>query len=92
VPNTEYFVEQGLEKHGAIDSGKVEEILRAEVKRRCQNLAPFKRVTRLAVRHEEFEKTTTRKIKRYLYTGAPAAIGARNPGMRAGAEAGTRLK
>jgi hypothetical protein len=29
---------------------------------RCQNLAPFKRVTSLTVRHEEFEKTTTRKL------------------------------
>ena len=69
VPNTEAFVSEGLEKMGGVDIARVEAILRTEVKDRCQNLAPFKRVTRLTVRHEEFEKTTTKKIKRYLYTG-----------------------
>ncbi|NWG14409.1 MAG: AMP-binding protein [Acidobacteria bacterium] len=74
VPNIEYFISQGLEKEGAVDAERVEEILRNEVKERCQNLAPFKRVTRLTVRNEEFEKTTTKKIKRYLYTGRPAPM------------------
>jgi long-chain acyl-CoA synthetase len=92
VPNTEYFVGQGLEEHGAIDSSKVEDILRSEVKRQCRNLAYFKRVTRLAVRHEEFEKTTTKKVKRYLYTGAPSAVVGRNPVLQPGGETGTRLK
>lgn len=76
VPNTEYFIEQGLEAQGAVSGSRVEEIMRREVNRQCRNLAPFKRVTRLAVRHEEFEKTTTRKIKRYLYTGTPTAVDA----------------
>jgi long-chain acyl-CoA synthetase len=74
VPNTDYFVSQGVEPQGGMDAGEVEAILRKEVKRRCLNLAPFKRVTRLTVRFEEFEKTTTRKIKRYLYTGQPTEI------------------
>ncbi len=77
VPNTEYFVSQGVEKMGAADSTRVEAILRAEVKERCKNLAPYKRVTQLTVRHEEFEKTTTKKIKRYLYTGRAASMGPR---------------
>jgi len=76
VPNIEAFINGGLEKTGAVDNARVEEILRREVKERCRNLAPFKRVTRLMVRHEEFEKTTTRKIKRYLYTGKPSFVGA----------------
>jgi len=76
VPNTEYFIEQGLEAQGAVSGSRVEEIMRREVDRQCRNLAPFKRVTRLAVRHEEFEKTTTRKIKRYLYTGKATAVDA----------------
>lgn len=75
VPNTEYFIEQGLEAQGAVSGSRVEEIMRREVNRQCRNLAPFKRVTRLAVRYEEFEKTTTRKIKRHLYTGKPTAVG-----------------
>jgi long-chain acyl-CoA synthetase len=74
VPNIEYFVSEGLEKEGAVDLARVEEILRREVKERCQNLAPFKRVTSLTVRHEEFEKTTTRKVKRYLYTGRSSPV------------------
>jgi long-chain acyl-CoA synthetase len=74
VPNTENFINAGIEKTGAVDSARVETILRAQVKERCRNLAPYKRVSRLIVRHEEFEKTTTRKIKRYLYTGKGAAM------------------
>ena len=74
VPNIEYFVGQGIEQKGAVDTARVEEILRKEVKERCLNLASFKRVTRLQVRLEEFEKTTTKKIKRYLYTGKPQTI------------------
>ena len=75
VPNTEYFVGQGLEKEGALENQAVEAILQKEVKRCCLNLAPFKRVTRLVVRYEEFEKTTTKKVKRFLYTGKPAKVG-----------------
>jgi long-chain acyl-CoA synthetase len=75
VPNTEYLISQGIAT-GTLDDDKVETILRKEVKDRCQSLASFKRVTKLTVRHEEFEKTTTKKIKRYLYTGKAAAVGA----------------
>ncbi len=74
VPNTEAFINGGLEKTGAVDNTHLESILRSEVKERCRNLAPYKRVTRLIVRHEEFEKTTTRKIKRYLYTGKASRV------------------
>lgn len=74
VPNIEYFVSEGFETEGAVDPAQVEEILRMEVKERCQNLAPFKRVTSLTVRHEEFEKTTTKKVKRYLYTGKSSPV------------------
>jgi long-chain acyl-CoA synthetase len=63
VPNREYFIAQGLEKES-------ESLVRQEVKARCQKLAPFKRIEKLTVRQEELEKTTTRKVKRYLYTGA----------------------
>jgi long-chain acyl-CoA synthetase len=54
--------------HG-VDEAGIERILQKEVKERCQKLASFKRVTKITVRHEELEKTTTKKIKRYLYTG-----------------------
>jgi long-chain acyl-CoA synthetase len=67
VPNMEHF--KALEKGGAVDELQVENILQKEVKERCQKLAPFKRVSNLTVSYEELEKTTTKKIKRYLYTG-----------------------
>jgi long-chain acyl-CoA synthetase len=73
VPNTEYLISQGIAS-STLDDGKVESLLRKEVKDRCQSLASFKRVTRLTVRHEEFEKTTTKKIKRYLYTERATAV------------------
>ena len=75
VPNTEYLISQGIAT-STLDNDKVESILGKEVRDRCQNLASFKRVTKLTVRHEEFEKTTTKKIKRYLYTGKATAVGA----------------
>jgi long-chain acyl-CoA synthetase len=76
VPNIETFVNGGLEKSGAeLDTKRVEEILHREVKLRCQNLASYKRVTSVTIRHEEFEKTTTRKVKRYLYTGKASSLG-----------------
>jgi long-chain acyl-CoA synthetase len=63
VPDKEYFISQGYKSDGA----DVEELLRREVKERCNNLAAFKQVTKLSISYEALEKTTTQKIKRYLY-------------------------
>ena len=69
VPDIAYFIKLELVKEGAIDKSRVEAILRREVKEHCQNLSKYKRVNRIEIRFEEFEKTTTKKVKRYLYTG-----------------------
>jgi len=69
VPNIEYFAKEGMVADGAVDKSRVETILKKEVKEHCQKLSTYKRVTKVEVRFEEFEKTTTKKIKRYLYTG-----------------------
>jgi long-chain acyl-CoA synthetase len=66
VPHAEYFESRGTTTS---DKNLLESIVRKEVKERCQQLASFKRITRLLIQHEELEKTTTKKIKRYLYTG-----------------------
>jgi len=58
-----------------IDRLAIEELLHKEVRERCRMLASFKRVTKITVRHEELEKTTTKKIKRYLYTGKRTVMG-----------------
>jgi long-chain acyl-CoA synthetase len=66
VPNKEHFALQGM----TAGESHVESFLQKEVKTCCQNLAAFKRVAKLTVSHEELEKTTTKKIKRHLYTGS----------------------
>lgn len=38
-----------------------------EIQGRCKNLADYKRVKSFSIREEEFPKTTTKKIKRFLF-------------------------
>ena len=75
VPNAEYFIAQGLEKENNLEESRVESFLRKEVKERCRKLAMYKRVTKITVQHQELEKTTTKKVKRYLYTGSRFGAG-----------------
>ena len=51
------------------DDERIEKVIAEEVKQVNRVLANYKRIRQFSLRHEEFEKTTTRKIKRYLYTG-----------------------
>lgn len=44
-------------------------LLESEVKNKMEKLAPYQRVTRIAIERDEFIKTSTKKIKRYLYNG-----------------------
>ncbi len=46
---------------------KLETLIRKEIRKHCADLPPYKRVTSFRIQSEEFQKTTTRKIKRYLY-------------------------
>jgi long-chain acyl-CoA synthetase len=55
---------------------KMEEIIRQEINECCKNLAAYKRVSKFTLREEEFAKTTTRKIKRYLYTETSKPVSA----------------
>ena len=41
--------------------------LKAAEKEQAKELSPYKRPRRIQIRLEEFEKTSTQKIKRYLY-------------------------
>lgn len=49
-----------------IDEEFINKIISREVELVNKQLAPFKRIVRFHIREEEFEKTTTQKIKRYL--------------------------
>lgn len=40
---------------------------KSEIEERCKNLADYKRVKSFSIREEEFPKTTTKKIKRFLF-------------------------
>jgi long-chain acyl-CoA synthetase len=51
---------------GQLDAQKVESIVRREILERGKNLADYKRIKRFTLRDDEFPKTTTRKIKRFV--------------------------
>lgn len=68
-PSLEAFDDYALKHKVKVDEALVERILKEEVRRECSNLADYKRVKHFSVREEEFPKTTTKKIKRYLFAG-----------------------
>jgi long-chain acyl-CoA synthetase len=68
VPNRETFDGYCRDNGLALSEELVEEVLRKEIRRQCAGLPSYKRVRKFTIRWEEFDKTTTRKIKRYLYT------------------------
>ncbi|MBN2317466.1 MAG: AMP-binding protein [Acidobacteria bacterium] len=68
VPDMEYFSDLEVGRGGRPDREHIEQVLQKEVKERCGNLAAYKKVRKIKVRLEEMEKTTTKKVKRYLYT------------------------
>ncbi|QBG48865.1 long-chain fatty acid--CoA ligase [Verrucomicrobia bacterium S94] len=67
VPNQEII--DGMHTHeGAnLTDEVIEELVRKDVREKLKALADYKRPRKIEVRFEEFEKTTTQKIKRYLY-------------------------
>ena len=69
VPDYEYFELGAREKGYALDQHKIRETLRREVGRVNEQLAPFKRIKDLVLRDEEFPKTSTKKVKRFLLEG-----------------------
>ena len=61
--NLEYFEENNL----PIDDNSLTNRLAQEVRKQCNNLADYKRVRQIDLRKQEFSKTSTRKIKRFLF-------------------------
>lgn len=58
-----YATREGI---GPLDQDAVESLLRQEVLNAGQRLADYKRIKRFTLRDDEFPKTTTRKIKRFV--------------------------
>jgi len=67
VPDMEAFDALEDREGRRLSEQEIEGTVRAEVKRMVQGLAEYKRPRCIQIRFEEFEKTTTQKIKRYLY-------------------------
>ena len=67
VPDQDVVDARAAARGRGFEDGELAEVVRAEVKRMAQSLSDYKRPRRIQVRNEEFEKTTTQKIKRYLY-------------------------
>jgi len=72
VPNTDGFDEEfGASNYS---DEKIEEVISGVVKKVNSKLAGYKKIKTFSIRNEEFEKTTTRKIKRYLYTAKTTQV------------------
>lgn len=75
VPDFEYFDAVAAERGESLTEKEIERTVKEEVGARCQPLADFKKVKYIQIREEEFEKTSTRKIKRYLFAHRAEPIG-----------------
>ena len=51
------------------ESSEIQSIIEEEVEKVNGNMQHFKRISRVILRHDEFAKTTTRKIKRHIELG-----------------------
>ena len=50
-----------------LSDGQIGELVRADIRKQLAELSGYKHPRKIQIRFEEFEKTTTQKIKRYLY-------------------------
>ena len=68
VPDTEALDAEAKRRGQPLNDAEVEALMLTEVKTYVGGLAAYKRPRRIQVRAEEFQKTSTKKIKRYLYS------------------------
>ena len=64
--DTEAFLELAQEKGIKINDDLIHETISKEVDLVNSKITAYKRIIRFHIRENEFEKTTTQKIKRYL--------------------------
>ena len=67
VANQEVFDGQENENGTRLTDQQIEECVRGDIRLQLAALSDYKRPRRIEVRFNEFEKTTTQKIKRFLY-------------------------
>lgn len=73
VPSEEGLAALEAAEKRKLTEQEIETRLRAEVKKQVAALADYKHPRRVQIRWEEFNKTSTGKIKRYLYAMTEAA-------------------
>jgi long-chain acyl-CoA synthetase len=66
VVDAEAFVELSESKGIQITDKLINDVIAQEVKTANNSLTPYKQIKKFYIRDQEFEKTTTQKIKRYL--------------------------
>lgn len=66
VPNAEEFIEYSQKTGIEVTTELISEILKNEVKKVNKGLPIYKQIKVVKIQEQEFEKTTTQKIKRYL--------------------------
>ena len=67
VPDMDRIEEERKSKGQSMSDDEIIALCKSEVHRMVQEIAEYKRPRRVQVRFEQLEKTTTQKIKRYLY-------------------------
>ncbi|MDF7826306.1 AMP-binding protein [Pontiellaceae bacterium B12227] len=67
VPNQEIFDSMKTADGSSLPDEKIEALTGEDVREKLKDLSDYKRPRKIEIRFEEFEKTTTQKIKRYLY-------------------------
>ena len=67
VPDQEVFDALEESEGTRLTEEQIEETLRTDIREKLADLSDYKRPRKIEVRFEEFEKTTTQKIKRYMY-------------------------
>lgn len=74
VPDEEGIAGLEVTAKRKFTEAEIEARIRAEVKKQVSALADYKHPRRIQIRWEEFNKTSTGKIKRYLYAMSESEI------------------
>jgi long-chain acyl-CoA synthetase len=67
VPNQEAIDAYAERENKTLSESEVVNLIRHDIKRVCAQIAEYKRPRRIQIQWEEFGKTSTGKVKRYLY-------------------------
>lgn len=68
VPNMDYIAEQRGKNEVPLTDDEIRKLCRNETHKMVEKISDYKRPRKLQIRFEPLEKTTTMKVKRYLYS------------------------